>query len=111
MKPKSDFVKDLNIRDGIITYNDFDIDENIPFEDQWYMYKEDILQIRYGDRFILDVGWYPESNPEGHFAVRAILENDWMNPISKIECRTLSELKEAIEKTALFIATERKKSH
>ena len=72
------------------------------------MYKEDILQIKYGDRFILDVGWYPAPNPKGRFVVLAVLDNDWMDPLSTVECRTLSALKEAIEKTATFIDKMRK---
>ena len=60
MGNKKEFISNLNILDGIISYNEFDIDENKPFEDQWYNFSEDILQIKYGKRFILDVGWYPQ---------------------------------------------------
>jgi hypothetical protein len=100
---KNDFIKNLIIPNGIITYNEFHIDESIPFEEQRYNYQQDILQIEFGKRFVLDVGWYPEMNPAGHFTVRAIFDNDWIHPVSKIKCRTLSELKKAIEKTANII--------
>jgi hypothetical protein len=65
------FIKNLKLYDGIITYNDFDIDEARTFQDQEYSYKMDILQISFGNRYILDVGWYPEFDPKGHFWVRA----------------------------------------
>lgn len=97
------FVKNLVIPSGIVTYNEFHIDENIAFEEQGYNYQQDILQIEFGKRFILDVGWYSEMNPKGYFIVKAVFDNDWINPVSKIKCRTLSELKKAIEKTAQFI--------
>lgn len=103
------FINNLNILDGIITYNDFEIDEKIPFDDQWHMYKEDILQIKFGERFILDLGWYPEHDPKGYFKVCAILDNDWMNPLLEIKCRTLSDLKKTIEKTVIYINEMKKK--
>ena len=105
---KNNFIKKLNILDGIIVYNDFDIQENIPFEKQWYSYKEDMLQVQFGDRFILDVGWYPEDDQNGNFTVLAIENQDWMNPVSQIKCKTLDELKKAIEKTAKVITEKRK---
>ncbi len=94
------FIKSLSLLDGIITYKDFDINENIAFKELWYAYKEDILQVVYGDRYILDVGWYPESNPKGRFIVRAIQDYDWMDPLLKIKCKTFEELKKAIEDAA-----------
>ena len=106
----ADFVKDLNLFNGTITYNDFDIDENISFEERWYTYKEDILQIAYGSRYILDVGWYPGSNPKGKFVVQAITDYDWVNPVSKKKCRTLKGLKKAIEETAMLIHRIRQSS-
>lgn len=108
MKQENNFIKNLNLIDGIITYNDFDIDESIPFETQWYMYKEDILQVTFGERFILDVGFYPEGDPNGNFIVRAVIDNDWMNYLSQIKCHNLSELKIAIERTTIFINEMRK---
>ncbi len=109
MNKRSDFVKSLNILDGVISYNDFDIDEKKSFDDQWYMFKEDILQIKFGERFILDVGWYPENDPKGQFSVVAIIDQDWMNPLSKKRCQSLPDLKKAIEETAMFIDNMRKK--
>lgn len=110
MNSHNNFVDNLNILNGVITYNDFDIDENLPFEKQEYSFKEDILQIAFGDRFTLDVGWYPEMNPSGYFVVRAIQDYDWMEPVAKIKCRTLKRLKKAIEKVARIINEERKKN-
>ena len=103
----NNFIDTLNILDGIITYNDFDIDENISFEKQKYSFKQDILQIMFGDRFLLDLGWYPEMNPSGYFVVRVILDYDWQEPVAKIKCRTLKKLKKAIEKAAKIIDEQR----
>ena len=105
---KNNFIENLNILDGVITYNDFDIDPNIPFETQKYSFKEDILQIEFGERFVLDVGYSPEFEPDGNFIIQAIQDNDWMNPISRIKCNTLDTLKKSIEKTVQLIDTKRK---
>jgi hypothetical protein len=110
MKTPDDFVATLNILDGVITYNDFDIDENLPFEKQEYSFKEDILQIKFGDRFTLDVGWYPEMNPKGFFTVYGIVDCDWEDPIAKIRCKNLKTLKKAIEKVARIINEQRKQN-
>ncbi len=99
----NDFVKNLNIPNGIVVYNDFDIDENIPFQDQKYSFKQDILQIELSNHLFLDVGWYPKMNPEGHFWIRVIQDYDWQNPLYEEKCRTLEELKNIIEEFALLI--------
>jgi hypothetical protein len=99
----NNFIKQLNLFGGKITYNDFDIEEHIPFQNQKFSYKEDILQVRYGKTFLLDVGWYPEMEENGYFKVRAIKDYDWCNPLSEKACRNLNELKRAIEETALII--------
>jgi hypothetical protein len=108
MMKNDNFISSVNILDGIIAYNSFDIDDKIPFESQRHSLKEDILQIKFGDRFLLDVGWYPEMDPNGHFVARAIQDYDWKNPLSKIESHSLSELKKAIEEVAALITSKQK---
>jgi hypothetical protein len=51
----------------------------------------------------LDVGWHPEFESDGHFRVRAILDNDWIKHLSEMKCTKLSELSECIDRTSLFI--------
>ncbi|MBS1986510.1 hypothetical protein JST99_01075 [Candidatus Dependentiae bacterium] len=109
MNESNAFTDNLNIHNGIMTYNDFDIDEKIPFEDQKWSYKCDIIQIEFGPRYTLDVGWYPEFDPAGHFLVRGIKDFDWLKPIAKRKCRSLASLKKAIKKTAELLSHEAKK--
>lgn len=96
----------LIILDGSITYNDFDIDDNIPFLEQVSSYKEDILQISYGTRFILDVGWYPEADPAGYFWIRGIKDFNWQEPLISFRCRSLQELKASIEQVAAALSSQ-----
>ena len=35
------------------------------------------MQVAYPDGQILDVGWYPESNPVGKFKVLVISNGEW----------------------------------
>lgn len=102
------FINTVYILDGIVTYNDFDIDENISFKDQEFFYKEDMLQISFDTQYVLDVGWYPEFQPTGSFLVQGIQNCDWTNPIIVIKCKTLKELKTAIEQIALILSEKSK---
>jgi hypothetical protein len=86
-------IDNLNILDGIIVYNDFSIFPNIPFSNQKYSFKEDILQIKFGKRFLLDVGWKPEFEKKGQFIIQAIIDEDWLNPLLEKKCKSLAQLK------------------
>lgn len=105
MNKNKNFIDSINILSGKIIYNDFDIDEEVSFEDQVYSFKEDILQIAFGDELIIDVGWYPEFQSHGHFLVRIIKNENWQNPMFKEECRTLDALRSTIEKAAVLIVS------
>jgi hypothetical protein len=107
---KNTFIKNLNILDGIITYNDFDIDPKNPFENQKYSFKEDILQIKFGSRFILDVGWQPEFDEKGYFITRVVIDHDWMNPLLELKCKDLGELKKDIEKASIVIKLKKEQN-
>lgn len=104
MNANRDFVKNINLFGGVIEYDDFFVNPDIPFEKQLHAYKEDMLQISFGKNFLIDVGYYPEMDPKGCFVVYAIQGYDWINPLVEIECRSLSELKKTIEETAALLS-------
>lgn len=104
MSSSKTFINSLNIYSGNLTYNDLDIDEKIPFEEQKWSYKMDIIQIEFGPRYTLDVGWEPELDPEGHFWVRGIQDCNWQKPLMSVRCRSLHELKQGIEKVAALLS-------
>ena len=74
----------INFRDGIITYeNLFWLFKNSPNEtiDQ-LQFEEDLLQVSFFDeKYILDVGWYPNPRKNGVFKVYVIKNYDWENPL------------------------------
>ena len=43
--------------------------------------KEDMLQVLYERRYLLDVGWYPSFDHSGCFQIRVIKEFDWEKPV------------------------------
>ena len=97
------FIDNVNLLGGEITYDDFDINTNVPLLQQIGSLQEDMLQIKYGKRFILDVGWRPDLDPNGYFLVLVILDTDWLNPVFATKCHTLAELKTVLESAAALI--------
>jgi hypothetical protein len=68
----------------------------------WYFLTEDLLQLREIRRgFLLDVGWYPDSKPEGGFRAVLLRNQDWAHPLRTYETRTLSELVQQVEEWLL----------
>lgn len=95
--------KEIDFKSGKITYNDFDIDFNVSFENQLYSYKEDLFQVTYANDCCIDVGYYPEFDPKGWFKVQVIKNYDWQYPVFLKRCKTEKTLKELL-KTAALIA-------
>ena len=67
---------------------------------------QDLLQLQSSVRGILiDVGWYPDWNPEGSYRLVCIrlCSNDdewyeaWENPLRSFECRSFRKLRDQIE--------------
>lgn len=83
--------------------------ETLPPDDQrWIGFGEDILYM-YTDhrrkrnkqvetqRVSIDLGWYPDSAPEGTFRLEAILDDDWENPLLTFASRSKQEIVDTLE--------------
>ena len=97
----SDFLKDINLKKSKITYDDFDIDPNLSFEQQKWSFKEDILQLKF-DNYTIDIGWYPEFNPKGFFKIVAIKDYNWDNPLYSKKIRSLKTMKKHLQEAIDF---------
>ncbi len=89
-----------------------DIDpEMLPPEDEnWLLaFNEDILYMRSQisrirnnqtekQEFIIDLGWYPDGDPNGNFVLQAVLNEDWLDPLMKFSSRNKDEIVETLEK-------------
>lgn len=95
----------LNFLSGKVTYNDFYIDPDLPFNDQIYNYKEDLLQIEYGEHYLVDVGWYPEFDPDGFLIIRVVKDYDWENLIleKRIKAKDITSLPEQLNEVIQFV--------
>lgn len=77
-----------------VTYNELHLDEHKTIDSQINNLKEDLFQAVYRDKYILDVGWYPEFDRGGEFIIYAIKDFDWEHPRVIKKCRDISRLEE-----------------
>lgn len=96
-------LKNINFGTGVIKYNEFHIKNDIPLKKQELFLTEDLLQVEYKNKIILDLGWFPEFNCNGVFLINIIRNYDWNNPIFKKEVYVLSELKNELIKAINLI--------
>lgn len=85
-------INDLDFSPGKITHNDLKLDENVPLKNQVDVLKEDLLQVNYNDKYIIDVGWYPEFDENGNFKIYVIEDFNWSYPKIIKKSKTLDGL-------------------
>lgn len=95
-----------------IGFNEFEAldPETLPPEDRRWLFTfvEDLLYL-YTDhrrrrnkqeetqRVSIDLGWYPDGDPNGTFRLAAILDSDWIHPLLTFEFRSKREIVDALE--------------
>lgn len=95
-----------NFGKGIVEkYIDFDVNTKENLLSQLHLLKEDLIQIKYINSLILDVGWYPEFNKNGHFIIYIIQNYDWEKPKFKKNCTTLEKLDDILKDAINFISS------
>ena len=95
--------KDIDFFPGRITYNDLLIDESLPFEEQEFAYKEDLFQVSYNEKLILDIGWYPEFCHEGKFLIVIVKNYNWEEPLYEKTCNEIISLKILVKESQRII--------
>lgn len=89
-----------------------DIDpETLPPEDEnWqFAFNEDILYMNSiisrkrnnqteEQKLGIDLGWYPDGDPNGSFVLQAVLNDDWLDPLIKFSSRNKDEIVKTLEK-------------
>ena len=113
MEKSWSYLQPLRIPGGwSVMFNQFSTldPETLPPEDRKWLvfFVEDILHI-YTDhtrkrnkrvetqRLAIDLGWYPDGDPEGAFRLEAILDDDWINPLLSFTSRRQQEIVDALE--------------
>nr|WP_157711664.1 hypothetical protein [Pseudomonas sp. PB120] len=91
---------------GNITHDDLSSLKGISPSDQIDFLKEDMLQVEYCARLLLDVGWYPSFNINGAFQIRVIKNHHWEEPIFYSKAKTIDSLIEEIVEAQKIISKE-----
>lgn len=76
-----------------------------PLEEQLDELKEDLAQVRFGARTVLDVGWYPEFRSNGEFVVLVVRDGAWDTPIFNEAATDIASLCSVV-KQAVRAATD-----
>lgn len=74
-------LKKLDLSPGKIVYDDFQIKPNIPFEQQKFSFKEDLFQVDFYEKYLIDIGWSPDFESKGNFKIRIIKDYNWTHPL------------------------------
>ena len=87
----------INFRNGQITFDNLLWLTEQDFKEQKNFFGQDLLQVLYFEKYILDVGWYNISNTKGIFIVQVIKDMNWDKPLFIKRVSTLKELRRIIE--------------
>jgi hypothetical protein len=80
-----------------------------PIELQYDELKEDLAQVEFGSVTLLDIGWYPEFSSEGRFVVSIVRNQEWEEPVFRLECKDVPGLYAAI-RSAIDVARKQASS-
>lgn len=70
---------------------------------EWLLFSEDIIYIEKAktglnkEKLALDLGWYPEADPDGEFCLYVIKDDNWTEPKEAFRSRSVSEIIDKIE--------------
>ena len=96
--------KNLDFSPGIVVYDDFNIDKNIPLKEQFFSLKEDLFQVSYkNDMYLIDIGWYSDLNLSEKFRVVIIKNYDWDAPIYSKKTKDLKQLDKIVKECAEIV--------
>lgn len=86
-----------------VVFNKFlEIDiEDCPADNEiWIDFTEDITYLRRKSRKYnigIDLGWYPDTDPQGAFHIMVILDENWEKPVMEYVTRNRKEVVKTIE--------------
>ena len=89
--------EEINFKSGVVEYLEFNINENLSFEEQQDEFKEDMLQVVYHKTLIIDIGWYPAHKKNGTYIISLIQNYKWDNPVMENKCNNIQELKHLLQ--------------
>ena len=95
----------LNIKDGIIIYDDLShIKNDMDFyENSAMMSGCNMFQVSFYEKYLIDVDWTPIGDINGHFVVVVIQDLNWSEYLFEKNARTYDELISTINEAVEFI--------
>ncbi len=96
-------LKKIDFSPGKITYDSFDIDPNVSFEQQIGSLREDLFQVSYDEKYIVDIGWFSDFDPQGNFIVQIIKNYDWEKPVYLKKTSDIEQLNEFVKECAKIV--------
>lgn len=88
--------EDIDWKSGNVIYWDLDgINATRALTDQLWELKEDLAQVSFGDEVLIDIGWYPDFSPHGHFLILVVRNGDWENPFWEGHATSVEQLMNA----------------
>jgi len=94
----------ISFEPGEVIYNDFEINPDVPIEYQIDSLKEDLFQVNYFDKYLIDVGWYPEFNANGNFRTVVVKDFNWEKPVFQKLSNDIYELTHIMEECVSFVS-------
>ena len=94
--------EEIDFSPGIITKNEFDVYEQTLLNEDNCLLTEDMLQIVYANKYVIDVGWYSGVKK---FIIYVIKDCDWEVPLVKNTCAGIKELRENLLKYVKYVRT------
>ena len=94
---------------------DVDVREYDAEDSIWIDFTQDILYLKRittkkEERFGLDLGWYPDIDPEGEFCLKVIVDDDFINPIERFTSRNKDEIVKKIEEYLVKLNVDNKEN-
>jgi hypothetical protein len=91
---------------GFINIDPLNLDAN---DSKWFSFTEDLLQLTHiRSDIIVDLGWYPEMNPNGEYKVSVVKDKNWEEPIISFRSRNKDDIVMKIEKILFEVVTNGK---
>ena len=90
---------EIDWRSGHVAYWGLDeLDESGPLSAQLSQLREDLAQVSYPNRVLIDVGWYPSFSAAGEFTVVVVVGEDWERPLSQDRCASVAALRACLQR-------------
>ncbi|MBV7334327.1 hypothetical protein KFU94_40050 [Chloroflexi bacterium TSY] len=82
---------------GSVVYEELALDNELTLADQVDRLNEDLLQVEFPGKVLLDLGWYPAFSNQGQFQVYVVRDANWDEPLFYAEVASLDVLYSVLE--------------